>query len=65
MTITLHFHGDAGTVTGSCYRILHPGGTWHNGYARLLIRLGRTLDALPDDAARRELLRPLTALLRE
>ncbi|HEY8594544.1 MAG TPA: MBL fold metallo-hydrolase [Devosiaceae bacterium] len=26
MTITLHFHGAAGTVTGSCYRIEHPGG---------------------------------------
>ncbi|MGV8854583.1 MAG: MBL fold metallo-hydrolase [Devosia sp.] len=26
MTVTLHFHGAAGTVTGSCYRIDHPGG---------------------------------------
>ncbi len=26
MTITLHFHGAAGTVTGSCYRIVHPKG---------------------------------------
>jgi len=26
MTVTLHFHGAAGTVTGSCYRIVHPGG---------------------------------------
>jgi metallo-beta-lactamase family protein len=26
MTVTLHFHGAAGTVTGSCYRIEHPGG---------------------------------------
>ncbi|WP_421761561.1 MBL fold metallo-hydrolase [Devosia sp.] len=26
MTVTLHFHGAAGTVTGSCYRVVHPGG---------------------------------------
>ncbi len=26
MTVTLHFHGAAGTVTGSCYRIEHPHG---------------------------------------
>jgi len=26
MSVTLHFHGAAGTVTGSCYRIAHPGG---------------------------------------
>lgn len=26
MTVTLHFHGAAGTVTGSCYRISHPKG---------------------------------------
>ena len=26
MTVTLHFHGAAGTVTGSCYRIVHPAG---------------------------------------
>ncbi len=26
MTVTLHFHGAAGTVTGSCYRVEHPGG---------------------------------------
>jgi metallo-beta-lactamase family protein len=26
MTVTLHFHGAAGTVTGSCYRIVHPQG---------------------------------------
>ena len=26
MTVTLHFHGAAGTVTGSCYRIVHPKG---------------------------------------
>ena len=26
MTVTLHFHGAAGMVTGSCYRISHPGG---------------------------------------
>lgn len=26
MTVTLHFHGAAGTVTGSCYRIAHPAG---------------------------------------
>ena len=26
MTITLNFHGAAGTVTGSCYRIVHPKG---------------------------------------
>ena len=26
MTVSLHFHGAAGTVTGSCYRIVHPGG---------------------------------------
>jgi len=30
---------------------------WHNDYARLLLGLGRTLDELPDDAARRDLLR--------
>ncbi|HHG89493.1 MAG TPA: MBL fold metallo-hydrolase [Devosia sp.] len=26
MTVTLYFHGASGTVTGSCYRILHPNG---------------------------------------
>lgn len=26
MTVTLHFHGAVGTVTGSCYRVVHPGG---------------------------------------
>ncbi|MEO5805837.1 MBL fold metallo-hydrolase [Devosia sp.] len=26
MAVTIHFHGAAGTVTGSCYRIVHPGG---------------------------------------
>ena len=26
MSVTLHFHGAAGMVTGSCYRITHPGG---------------------------------------
>jgi len=26
MAVTLHFHGAAGTVTGSCYRIEHPKG---------------------------------------
>lgn len=26
MTVTLHFHGAAGTVTGSCYRVVHAGG---------------------------------------
>ncbi|WDR01874.1 MBL fold metallo-hydrolase [Devosia algicola] len=26
MTVTLQFHGAAGTVTGSCYRVTHPGG---------------------------------------
>lgn len=26
MTVTLHFHGAAGTVTGSCYRVTHPRG---------------------------------------
>jgi metallo-beta-lactamase family protein len=26
MTVTLHFHGAAGTVTGSCYRVEHPKG---------------------------------------
>ncbi len=26
MTVSLHFHGAAGMVTGSCYRITHPGG---------------------------------------
>ena len=26
MTVTLHFHGAAGTVTGSCYRVVHDGG---------------------------------------
>lgn len=26
MTVTLQFHGAAGTVTGSCYRVIHPAG---------------------------------------
>ncbi|MGV3651557.1 MAG: MBL fold metallo-hydrolase RNA specificity domain-containing protein [Devosia sp.] len=26
MSVTLSFHGAAGTVTGSCYRVSHPGG---------------------------------------
>lgn len=26
MSVTLHFHGASGTVTGSCYRVVHPGG---------------------------------------
>ena len=26
MSVTLHFHGAAGIVTGSCYRVTHPGG---------------------------------------
>ena len=26
MTVTLHFHGASGTVTGSCYRVVHPRG---------------------------------------
>jgi len=26
MSVTLHFHGAAGTVTGSCYRIVYPKG---------------------------------------
>jgi metallo-beta-lactamase family protein len=26
MTVTLYFHGAAGTVTGSCYRVVHPRG---------------------------------------
>lgn len=26
MTVTLNFHGAAGMVTGSCYRVVHPGG---------------------------------------
>lgn len=26
MTVTLHFHGASGTVTGSCYRVVHPTG---------------------------------------
>ncbi|MCB9992566.1 MAG: MBL fold metallo-hydrolase [Hyphomicrobiaceae bacterium] len=26
MSVELHFHGAAGTVTGSCYRIVHPHG---------------------------------------
>ncbi|MBU1176256.1 MAG: MBL fold metallo-hydrolase [Alphaproteobacteria bacterium] len=26
MTVSLHFHGAAGMVTGSCYRITHPAG---------------------------------------
>lgn len=26
MTVTIHFHGASGTVTGSCYRIVHPRG---------------------------------------
>ena len=36
---------------------------WHNDYARLLLDLGRTLEQLPDDAARRELLRRMRSLL--
>lgn len=32
---------------------------WHNDYARLLLALGRTLERLADDAARRDLLRRL------
>jgi metallo-beta-lactamase family protein len=36
---------------------------WHNDYARLLLGLGRTLEALPDDAARRDLLRRMRSLL--
>ena len=26
MTVTIHFHGASGTVTGSCYRVVHPEG---------------------------------------
>jgi metallo-beta-lactamase family protein len=26
MTVTIHFHGASGTVTGSCYRVVHPHG---------------------------------------
>ena len=26
MTVTIHFHGASGTVTGSCYRVVHPKG---------------------------------------
>src|ERR1700754_2267852 len=26
MSVTLHFHGAAGTVPASCYRVVHPGG---------------------------------------
>ena len=36
---------------------------WHNDYARLLLGLGRTLEQLPDDAARRALLRRIQDLL--
>ena len=36
---------------------------WHNDYARLLLGLGRALEQLPDDAARRELLRRMRSLL--
>jgi metallo-beta-lactamase family protein len=36
---------------------------WHNDYARLLLALGPTLERLPDDGARRDLLRRLHALL--
>ena len=36
---------------------------WHNDYARLLLGLGRTLEQLPDDAARRELLHRMRTLL--
>jgi metallo-beta-lactamase family protein len=28
MSVTLHFHGAAGTVTGSCYRVVHGGGAF-------------------------------------
>lgn len=28
MSLTLDFHGAAGTVTGSCYRIIHPKGSF-------------------------------------
>jgi metallo-beta-lactamase family protein len=36
---------------------------WHNDYARLLLGLGRALEQLRDDAARRELLRRMRRLL--
>jgi metallo-beta-lactamase family protein len=36
---------------------------WHNDYAILLLDLSRRLERLPDDAARRELLRRLRAEL--
>jgi metallo-beta-lactamase family protein len=26
MTVTIYFHGASGTVTGSCYRVVHPAG---------------------------------------
>jgi len=26
LTVTIHFHGASGTVTGSCYRVVHPRG---------------------------------------
>lgn len=26
MSVSLHFHGASGTVTGSCYQVVHPGG---------------------------------------
>jgi metallo-beta-lactamase family protein len=26
MTVSIHFHGASGTVTGSCYRVVHPAG---------------------------------------
>ena len=26
MSVTIHFHGASGTVTGSCYRVVHPKG---------------------------------------
>jgi metallo-beta-lactamase family protein len=36
---------------------------WHNDYARLLLGLGRAPEQLPDDAARRDLLRRMQSLL--
>ena len=36
---------------------------WHNDYARLLLGLGRSLEELPDDAARCDLLRRMQDLL--
>ncbi|RYE08350.1 MAG: MBL fold metallo-hydrolase [Hyphomicrobiales bacterium] len=55
MTVTIHFHGASGTVTGSCYRVVHPAGQFLVDCG--LFQGNRTvrdlnLKPLPFDAAR-------------